>query len=150
MVKTARADTKETQATKTQKTAKPANAGRNVPDPRTAIIRISLKGGKVTVDNDSVRIRAGGLLTFKIDPNDQTLTSFVVLMTRGTPFGSGQGWAGGEKGPGVKMRIDGSANDPEGEDPTGEATYSYCVMASDGTKNYSMDPDVIVGPPRAT
>lgn len=133
---------------KTAKTSRtPDN---NVSDPKTPTVQIFVEDGKLTVDKATVRVPAGGMLTFRIHPDDQTLTSFVVLMIGGTPFGSGLGWAGSEKGPGVKMRIDGSANNPNGDGTTTESKYSYCVMASDGTKSYSMDPDVIVGPPQVS
>jgi hypothetical protein len=96
--------------------------------------------GKLTVDKDQVCIKAGGKLTFRIDKSDTALSGFAILMKSQTPFGDGNAWAGGEKGPGVPIRIDGAAN---GSDYT---SYRYSIIATDGTKTYHKDPEVIVGP----
>lgn len=132
----------------------PAKARPATADPKRVTIRISLNASKELQVDKAVpppRIQAGGLLTFEIDPADQDLESFVILMNGPTPFGSGDPWSGGKKGWGSQgIRIDGRANNPNNDPGTTEFTYSYCVMASDGTNSYYMDPDVVVGPQGTT
>lgn len=111
-----------------------------------ATVEISLNsGGKLEVNLRQARVKATGSITFKIAPGEQKLKHFAILMQKESPFGSGEICAGGRKGVDVTRRIDGAANDPDNAG-TNEYSYSYCVMASDGTDTYHMDPDVVVGP----
>ncbi|MEJ2502500.1 MAG: hypothetical protein P8177_04150 [Gemmatimonadota bacterium] len=97
--------------------------------------------GKLTVDKERVCVKAGGKLTFRIHKDDTRLRGFAILMKDRTPFGSGDVWVGGEKGPGVRVRIDGAANGAEWE------SYRYSIIATDGTDTYHKDPEVVIGPP---
>lgn len=109
----------------------------------SATVQIFLnESGQLDVDQKPVHMKPAGRLTFRIR-GGESLTSFVILMKDETPFGSGERWVGGERGPGVKVRLDGLAN---GKQPKDQKRYSYSVMASDGTKTYHMDPDIVVGP----
>lgn len=96
--------------------------------------------GDLTVDKEQVCVKAGGKLTFRIDRSDTTLRGFAILMKDQSPFGDGNVWTGGEKGPGVPIRIDGAANG------TDFVSYRYSIVATDGTNTYHKDPEVVVGP----
>lgn len=111
------------------------------------IVQIYLdSSNKLKVDTPEAEVKPGGRITFKIRPQ-QNLKSFVVLLKKETPFGNGKTWAGGHKGRGAMIRIDGLANGPKETDTT---KYSYSVLATDGSKTYHMDPDIVVGPRTGT
>lgn len=114
--------------------------------PDSATATILLREGRLVVESDdgtvdSVRIAASGTLTFRT-PGDGPLQWWSILWKSDTPFQDRRGWASEARGKGKGKRIAANANGGG----NGERRYEYAVVASDGSKVYFEDPEVVVGP----
>ena len=109
--------------------------------PKTATGTILLRGGKLELDVNPLRVAAGGDLQFQTAPGSP-LKWWAILWLDETPFTDGSGGCQGKHGHPNGKPIGAGANGG-GQN---EWEYKYAVVASDGQKVHFLDPEVVVGP----
>ena len=114
--------------------------------PRTVSATIELRGGEIVVvaedgSVDTLRVAAGGTIEFEA-PVGSPLKWWSILWKTDTPFDDAKGWAAEARGRKKLKRISRGANGGG----TAQRAYEYAVVASDGTRVYFRDPEVVVGP----
>ena len=112
--------------------------------PAVARGRIVIENGRIVIENEDgggelLRVRAGGTVTWHC-PAESPLKWWAIVLKADTPFDDGAGSCGNNRGTPQAKKIRRDANGGA------TRTYAYAVVASDGTKVFFRDPEVVVGP----
>lgn len=114
--------------------------------PKKVSATLELRSGQIVVvaedgTVDSLRVAAGGTIEFEA-PANSPIKWWSILWKTDTPFDDATGWASDARGRKKPKKISADANGGG----SGQRAYDYAVVASDGTRVYFRDPEVVVGP----
>ena len=115
--------------------------------PGKATVTLELRNDQIVAVSDdgtvdSLRVAAGGSIEF-VTPATSPIKWWSILWKGDTPFEDAAGWASDARGKRKVKRIGRGAHGGG----TSQRSYSYAIVASDGSTVYFRDPEVVVGPP---